>query len=94
MSAIVCRCGNGQMCLRIVTPHVFRLMSPVLKAVLEDAQGVDPDISEAKSPGQVDGIAEDQGKIVYVNTVLMSFQTVLGRTQEGFVAPTVAECHL
>jgi hypothetical protein len=56
---------NGQVTFRVYKSHLWKLPLFLRRVILRDAQGVNPDVMDAKGLRNVDGILIDLGQITY-----------------------------
>jgi len=53
-----CRRGEGQDRVAVDVAHCAGFATPVIGVILDDAQGIDPEVAEAEPAGEVDGVSE------------------------------------
>jgi hypothetical protein len=69
---------------------------PIFKVILNDAEGVYPDVSISKTFAHSDSVSKRGGEVAVCNTdsaVLLEIRAESSRRLNAGVSPTMAECH-
>ncbi len=85
------RGGDGEVAVLVDVGHFCGLGEPVVGVVLDDAEGVDPDVVHAECPGEGDGVLEGLGDLLPWDVLKVRFEILLQGAQRLAVAPAVAE---
>ena len=86
--------GDGDVGALVDLYHFRCLFFPVLVIVLDDAEGVDPDVPDTELSREVDSITVALGKRIPGNSSLIGPVSVLGESDVNGAAPAVAQTNV
>lgn len=87
--------GQGQVCIAIYRFHLRDVLGPVLGVILNDAQGVNPEVLYAQSPCHFDGVLKREWKLLYWYSLSVFFD-IRSQCYVAIlsIAPAVAEAYI
>jgi hypothetical protein len=84
-------CSDVEVSVRVDRRHLFGLERPIVKRILEDAQGVNPQVLNRQTSRYVDSIAERRRKSRYREPVLEAVMRPSCQAQQHVCAPAMAQ---
>ena len=85
------RRGDGECCVGVDGSHEGRFLVPVLRGVLDDAEGVNPKVLVAETGGEGYRIEEKRGESTEGDVMQVATDVGLGCLQRGCQTPAVAQ---
>lgn len=83
---------NGEKCIFVYILHRCCFKLPVCVRILDYAQRVDPQVTEAHKAGQADYVLEGRGKIQEMYTALQSINVAIPKYDRKLTTPAVTQC--